>query len=390
MKLLKKSVKGHALVIGAGVSGITTALCLHERGISSVVVSEKFMPHITSAVAGALWEWPPAVCGYHHDQISLERSKHWSMESFRRFEEIAKDEATGVYIRPVNFYFRNKIEEHEFHLMKMNEIRAHVPGFKRDADMIRQNGVSEEIGLNDSYCHLAPMIDTDIYMAWLMEKLKASGTKVIQRTIVGDLQENEQFLKEEFGADVIINCSGLGAQTLASEPMFPLRGAVIRLINDGSRMPILTQAHCVSHDNVTSDQEIVFIVPRGKNRIVLGAIAEADQWSTDIGLHNHEPVRKMYERCMEMLPVLRNAQIDTVEPVRVGLRPFRKQNVRLDQILGTAIFHNYGHGGAGVTFSWGCGVEIADRVELMLLKSTGVFSKHDELIIRPIESEATI
>lgn len=388
MKTRKKNTKGHALIIGAGVSGVTTALCLHERGITSTIVAEKFMPHITSAVAGALWEWPPAVCGYHHDQISLERSKQWSMVSFRRFEQIAKDERSGAYIRPVTFYFRNKIEEHEFHLMKMDEIKANVPGFKRDPDLIHQNQVNENIGLIDAYRHLAPMVDTDVYMAWLMEKLRSTDSQIIQRRIEGDLRYQEQRLKEEFDADVIINCSGLGASILASEPMFPLRGAVIRLMNDGSRMPLLTQAHCVSHDNVTSDQEIVFIVPRGKDRIVLGAIAEADQWSTDIGLHNYEPIRRMYERCMEFLPILRNAEFDSVEQVRVGLRPFRKQNVRLAHVQGTTILHNYGHGGAGVTLSWGCGLEVADRVERLFAEGCGVFMEEDVFTLQEDETRA--
>ena len=52
------------LVIGAGVSGLTTSLCLLRRGFAVIVVAEKFAPYITSVVAGALWEWPPAVCGY--------------------------------------------------------------------------------------------------------------------------------------------------------------------------------------------------------------------------------------------------------------------------------------------------------------------------------------
>jgi len=66
------------------------------------------------------------------------------------------------------------------------------------------------------------------------------------------------------------------------------------------------------------------------------------------------------------MPVLRNAEIDAAEPVRVGLRPMRKQNVRLDQEPGRCIIHNYGHGGSGVTFSWGCAFEVAEAVERLL------------------------
>ena len=130
----------------------------------------------------------------------------------------------------------------------------------------------------------------------------------------------------------------------------------------GKIFPRVTRAYCVSHDDVTSDQEIVFIVPRGVDRLILGALVEPDEWSTDINLDNHEPIRRLYERCVEFLPILKKARLDAAEPVRVGLRPFRKQSVRVEQVPGTAIFHNYGHGGAGVTFSWGCADEVAELV----------------------------
>jgi D-amino-acid oxidase len=48
---------------------------------------------------------------------------------------------------------------------------------------------------------------------------------------------------------------------------------------------------------------------------------------------------------------------------RVGLRPFRKSGVRLerDQLRdGRTVIHNYGHGGAGFTLSWGCAREVVD------------------------------
>ena len=91
-------VIGRALVIGAGVAGLTTALSLKERGISPIVVAENFAPNLTSVVAGALWEWPPAVCGYHHDEVSLDRSKRWCMSSFRKFETLLSDPSNGVSI----------------------------------------------------------------------------------------------------------------------------------------------------------------------------------------------------------------------------------------------------------------------------------------------------
>jgi D-amino-acid oxidase len=127
-------------------------------------------------------------------------------------------------------------------------------------------------------------------------------------------------------------------------------------------MPRVTQAHCVSLDESDTERGFVFIVPRGENMLVLGGLAEPDVWDLDIGLHNYEPVRQMLRRCIEFMPALRNAEIDAAEPVRVGLRPFRKHNVRLELEAATRVVHNYGHGGSGVTLSWGCAEEAADLV----------------------------
>jgi glycine/D-amino acid oxidase-like deaminating enzyme len=56
-----------------------------------------------------------------------------------------------------------------------------------------------------------------------------------------------------------------------------------------------------------------------------------------------------------------------------GVRPFRKGSYRLEaETIGSKfIVHNYGHGGAGITLSWGCAAKVADLVK------TRVTSSHD-------------
>lgn len=358
------------LIIGAGVSGLTTAYCLARENYKVTVVSRDFSPNITSNVAGALWEWPPAVCGYHSDEVSLERSKSWCMTSYRKFYELAEKEETGVHIRDVYFFFREMVEHNSFHLHKMNELKEQVSGFRHDPAMIREEGINQNIGLKDSYRHEAPMVDTDVYMPWLERQVRDQGVEILHYTVSDPLTVAEAALKQEFGCDFIINCSGLGSIHLAKEYMYPLRGALVRIKNTGEAFPKLNKAYCVSFDEVTREQDIVFIVPRGKNLIVLGALAEENEWDTSISLENYQPVRDMFERCKEFYPALRQAELDLSEPVRVGLRPFRKGNVRLEWEPGRSIIHNYGHGGAGVTFSWGCAEEIVQMIaERIALRS---------------------
>jgi len=40
--------------------------------------------------------------------------------------------------------------------------------------------------------------------------------------------------------------------------------------------------------------------------------------------------------------------------------------VRLEREPGSRIVHNVGHGGSGVTFSWGCAAEVGDMLDVML------------------------
>ena len=44
-----------ALVIGAGVSGLTTAICLAEAGVRTRIWTARMSPETTSAAAGAMW-----------------------------------------------------------------------------------------------------------------------------------------------------------------------------------------------------------------------------------------------------------------------------------------------------------------------------------------------
>ncbi len=168
------------LVIGAGVSGLTTALCLRQRGFPVTVVADRFAPRVTSVVAGALWEWPPAVCGHHQDQVSLARSKTWCETSYEVFSDLAANRKTGVFLRPATFYFHRPIEEDPRQAVKMREVKGKVRGFRHDAGRIEANRINPALGLRDAYSYLAPMIDTDVYMTWLLGEVRRAGCRIVE------------------------------------------------------------------------------------------------------------------------------------------------------------------------------------------------------------------
>src|SRR5687768_10198938 len=54
---------------------------------------------------------------------------------------------------------------------------------------------------------------------------------------------------------------------------------------------------------------------------------------------------------------------DNMLGMTFGIRPFRKGGIRLERedINGKAIFHNYGHGGAGVSLAYASARRIVDK-----------------------------
>ena len=65
-----------------------------------------------------------------------------------------------------------------------------------------------------------------------------------------------------------------------------------------------------------------------------------------------------------ILPTPDFAWDPVARPPIAGLRPYRDQTFRLEpETIGDKfVVHNYGHGGAGITLSWGCAQEIVDIV----------------------------
>lgn len=344
-------------MIGAGVSGLTCAYQLAENGHDVIVIADKDASQTSSTVAGALWEWPPAVCGHHTDSLSLQRSKPWCIESYNKFNQLSRSVETGVKMETACFYFFCPVEQSDFEKSKMEECQDHVEAFRHDASLIEKNRVGSTLGLVDAYSYRAPVIHTPIYMKWLKNSLLARGIQFISQKLVGPLCENLNLLKEH-RASTIINCTGLGSHELADDDVFPLRGALIQVDPHSAKM--ISGAHCITHDDAKPHQNMIYVVPRGQG-LLLGGIAEPREWDEHLTLEN-DLVKEILSRCLDFMPDLNQFSIPQQQPVLVGLRPARKKNVRLEREQDLPVIHNYGHGGSGFSLSWGCAKEVASLV----------------------------
>ena len=110
-------------------------------------------------------------------------------------------------------------------------------------------------------------------MTWLRYTVAFRGARFVTGRVTGDLLAQEDNLLSTYGADAIVHATGLSSLNLAGDnTVYPLRGALIRVLNDGSKFPRVTQALCVTHDDTRGEQkeDIVFIVPRNDRTLILG------------------------------------------------------------------------------------------------------------------------
>ncbi|WP_327173096.1 FAD-binding oxidoreductase [Streptomyces sp. NBC_01336] len=302
------------IVVGGGISGLTTAMVLAERGDRVRVWSAAPAAATTSAVAGALW-WPYRI-------EPQDRVGDWSLTSLRWYEELAaRPLETGV--RLVEGMHRGE------RLAGLGPWAGQLKGVVETADGLR--------------CRL-PLIDMPAHLAWLEERVRAAGGSVERRDVTS-------FDEPAAEAATVVNCTGLGARELVPDAgMRPVRGQLVLVENPGIE-EWFTEA-----DPASSETTYFFPQP---GRLVLGGTAGTDDWST---VPDPRTAREIVARCARVRPEIARAR---VLGHRVGLRPARDAGVRIEAGPlpgGGRLVHNYGHGGAGVTVALGCAQAAAQLV----------------------------
>jgi D-amino-acid oxidase len=183
-----------------------------------------------------------------------------------------------------------------------------------------------------------PVAEMPLYLPFLERQAQALGV-TFERREVHSLAEA---LAE---ADVVVNCTGLGAREVAGdERLFPIRGQVVSVARGATR--------CVVDDD--NDGGVTYVVPRSRDVVLGGTSAVGD---TSLAPRADETAA-IHARCAELVPSLREAEISGV---RVGLRPGRDAvRLEVERFGEQRVVHNYGHGGCGMTLSWGCADEVVD------------------------------
>jgi D-amino-acid oxidase len=111
---------------------------------------------------------------------------------------------------------------------------------------------------------------------------------------------------------------------------------------------------------------LTYVLPHPRH-VVVGGTAAPDDWSTT---PEDGDAARILERALDLVPALRSA---SVLSHRAGLRPSRPavrlETVRRSDEPGDAVVHCYGHGGSGVTLSWGCADDVLTEVDRIVAEA---------------------
>ncbi|XP_059622112.1 D-amino-acid oxidase [Phlebotomus argentipes] len=326
-------------VIGAGVNGLSAAVQVAEHFYSDtqvVIVSEEISPNTTGDGSAGLWQ--PYL-------VSLDKSVlKWSEETHRFFHDLWRNglaQETGVCLQPMIRVVSNATDY---------EIPAwsHIPFgcTTLSEDQLKLLSQEHKKNYTGGIHFVSFTCEPTKLLPYLLKRFLNAGGRCERKRV----HSFDDLAREEY--DLIINCTGLGAQKLANDSaVYPVRGQVTRV-----EAPWLFSTYVDDAD----DGNYIIV---NSDTTVLGGTHQEHDYNTQV---SKEDDKFIQEGCEAIEPSLRDAK---VVKKWVGLRPAR-DNIRLEKVLfitndgrKVPIIHNYGHGGSGVCLSWGCGKAVLQLVE---------------------------
>jgi len=312
-----------AVIIGAGVTGLSVGLELLKRGYR-VGFFAKDLPEdlqstgFASPWAGANW------CSYADNN---KREQKWDADTYRALFKVAKEHPDLCELIPFHAY---------------DTVGTPEPWFK---DLVLDYKVAQDESCPPGFrlaTYKSFVLHAPNYLQHLASLLGSRGVE-LQRKKLSSVQE--AYNSQEFGSvSLVVNCTGLGAKSLLGYPredvkdIYPIRGqtVLIKAPKDYKmKCFMLTEDH--PNENTTKDSELsepTYIIPRPgpEKHVILGGAFQINNWESE---PDYALSKRILQKNFKLYPGLAPPGAKSWEDIEivshnVGFRPARQNGCRLD------------------------------------------------------------
>ncbi|ODQ82218.1 hypothetical protein BABINDRAFT_10690 [Babjeviella inositovora NRRL Y-12698] len=332
------------VVIGSGVTGLTTACLLAQKGHAVTVVAEHTPGDIhykyTSPFAGANWESFAA-----NDDL---RQQAYDQASYFELLRLARHEPkAGIVVRENRVFLSAK----EYDSFETPWYASVVENYR----VLPQSEWPE--GTVYGFSFTTVVITTSTYLQFLRHRCATHGVK-FHKVKLEHISEAARFCLQP---DIVVNCTGLHAATLGGvedKAVYPIRGQVLIVANTVKSVTIVQLPEGDKYPD-----EPFYVMPRGDGTSIIGGCTVAHSYNPAVDTALVERVkRRAVKYVPEIVDPLYRSNPSEIKVLKtyVGFRPAREGGIRVEVQAGeqlglgaTKVIHNYGAGGAGYQSSYG-------------------------------------
>lgn len=366
-----------AIVLGAGISGLSTAIVLQSLGFQITILAEDMPGLDTGLPANPCVPTGFAMASAYPHHLKVANLATVSDMSQNVFQILSETRDSGVSI-----YRMFEVFEHEpdpaplgGRRMKYQEFDGKPSALKRTVNPPARPGANYIWGWTfETY-----FTDMPLYLDFLWRLFTDSGGIVRRARLTKDV------LAELPTQMPLVNCLGLGAGSIFpdSAPSVIVRGRQVMIhgapmLAGSDNLPVAYNytppAEVFSRADGTP--EYVHFFPRADGWLLgqtrePGMLDENGLWSgkavssPEITIGSQAVPSPIIDLNRSLLQSWMGVGWESMTmSAREGFRFYRDPldtGVRLgsDSMGGATVVHNYGHGGSGVTMSWGCAIEAA-------------------------------
>ncbi|KAF9023700.1 nucleotide-binding domain-containing protein [Hymenopellis radicata] len=323
------------VVLGSGITGLSVALAL-SRAYNVTIVARDVVGDNTSQG----WASPWAGACFLPLMGSSEGEVDMQKVAFKYMWDLAETSPETSIKRTVMVDMWDEITD---------EAEVWYSKFMPNCRKMDASELPAGVGISFEYDTV--IMDPQVYLAWIHDRLTAAGVKFVRQEI--------QHISElkSFKADVYVNAAGCGAKFLGGvedDEVELIRGQTMLVRNDKETKIMIRHG-----------KEYTYSLPRLDGTCILGGVklygnsdkAVDESFKSDI-------LRRVHEITTPGAYPQTVAELDLIRDI-VGIRPGRKSGVRVEKetIAGMKIVHAYGVAGGGYIFSAGVGRKAAGLVD---------------------------